>query len=72
MPVKPKACGKSQDRSQISREEFLSWEDIGKEEPKETRRKIGHEVVMLCSLKNRSPAYLGVFTIVADSMQEKD
>ena len=51
---------------------FLGWEEIGKEEGKGTRRKIGHELVIFYSLKNRSPAYLGLFIIVADSMQQED
>lgn len=50
----------------------LDWEEIGKEEPKETRMRTGHELAMFCSLKNRSPAYLDMFIIIADSIQENN
>lgn len=47
---------------------FLGWEEIGKEEGKGTKRKTGHELVLFCLPKNRSPAYLGLFLIVVNSM----
>lgn len=58
-------CGKGTEHWLVVGRGSLSWEEIGKEEPKETKTRIGHELVMFCSLENRSPANLDMFIIVA-------